>query len=158
MIPSRERRPMLRPTIVAVVVAVAALVATSAGAQPAAERRPTGKQDDAADAYGEMLRRADSAAHARYVRLRAARDTSLAELNRAQDRYRSGGPELRVVALPQMRAARKKYAADEAAFLDFLDERDRTTLEQYRAATEQINKLLEQRARAREDLRELTKE
>jgi len=52
---------MLRPTIVAVVVAVAALVATSAGAQPAAERRPPGKQDDAADAYGEMLRRTDSA-------------------------------------------------------------------------------------------------
>ena len=150
---------MLRPTIAAVVVvAVAALVATSAGAQPAAERRPPGKQNDAADAYGEMLRRTDSDAYARYVRLRAARDASLAELNRAQDRYRSAGPELRAVSLPQMRAARKKYAADETAFLDFLDERDRKTLEQYRAATEQINKLLEQRTRAREDLRELTKE
>lgn len=149
---------MLRPTIAAVVVAVAALVATSAGGQPAAERRPTGKSNDAADAYGEMLRRTDSDAHARYVRLRAARDASLAELNRAQDRYRSAGPELRAVSLPQMRAARKKYAADEHAFLDFLDERDRKTLEQYRAATEQINRLLEQRARAREDLRELTKE
>jgi hypothetical protein len=148
---------MLRPIIAAVVV-VAALVATSAGAQSAAERRPTGKQDDPADTYGEMLRRTDSDAHARYVRLRAARDASLAELNRAQDRYRSAGPELRAVSLPQMRAARKKYAADEIAFLDFLDERDRKTLEQYRAATEQINGLLEQRARAREELRELTKE
>jgi len=148
---------MLRPTV-AVVVAVAALVATSAGAQPAAERRSTGKQDDPADTYGEMLRRTDADAHARYVRLRAARDASLAELNRAQDRYRSAGPELRAVSLPQMRAARKKYAADEIAFLDFLDERDRKTLEQYRAATEQINGLLEQRARAREELRELTKE
>jgi hypothetical protein len=149
---------MLCPTIAAVALAVAALVATNAGAQPAAERRPTGKQADAADAYGEMLRRTDADAHARYVRLRAARDASLAELNRAQDRYRSAGPELRAVSLPQMRAARKKYAADEGAFLDFLDERDRKTLEQYRAATEQINRLLEQRARAREDLRELTKE
>ena len=148
---------MLRPTIAAVVVAVAALVATSAGAQPAAER-PTGKQDDAADTYGEMLRRTDPDAHARYVRLRAARDASLAELNRAQDRYRAAGPELRAVSLPQMRAARKKYAAEEIAFLDFLDERDRNALEQYRAAIEQINGLLEQRARAREELRELTKE
>ena len=151
---------MLRPIIAAVVVAVAvaALVATSAGAQPAAERRPTGKQDDDADAFGEMLRRTDSDGYARYVRLRAARDASLAELNRAQDRYRSAGPELRAVSLPQMRAARKTYATDEIAFLDFLDERDRKTLEQYRAATEQINGLLEQRARAREELRELTKE
>ena len=149
---------MLRPTIAAVAVAVAALVATSAGAQPAAERRPTGKSNDAADAYGEMLRRTDSDAHARYVRLRAARDASLAELNRAQDRYRSAGPELRAVSLPQMRAARRKYAADALAFLDFLDERDRKALEEYRGAMEQINGLLEQRARAREELKELTKE
>ena len=149
---------MLRPTIAAVVVVVAALVATSAIAQPAAPRRPTGKQGDTADAYGEMLRRTDPDAHARYVRLRDARDASLADLMRAQDRYRAAGPELRAVSLPQMRAARRKYAADALAFLDFLDERDRKALEEYRGAMEQINALLEQRARAREELKELTKE
>jgi hypothetical protein len=148
---------MLRPTIAAVVV-VAAFVATGAVAQPAADRRPTTRQDDAADAFGEMLRRTDPDAHARYVRLREARNASLAELNRAQDRYRSAGPELRAVSLPQMRAARKKYAVDEIAFLDFLDERDRKALEEYRGAIEQINGLLEQRARAREELKELTKQ
>ena len=148
---------MLRPTLAAVVLAVASLVATSAGGQPAAQRRP-GTLDDAADAYGEMLRRTDPDAHARYVRLRAARDASVADLTRAQDRYRAAGPELRAVSLPQLRAARMKYAADEIAFLDFLDERDRKTLEQYRAASEQLNGLLEQRTRAREELKELTKE
>ena len=152
---------MLRPTIAAVVVAVvavAALVATGAVAQPAADRRPSIRQDDAADAYGEMLRRTDPDTHARYVRLREARDGSLADLMRAQDRYRAAGPELRAVSLPQMRAARRKYAADALAFLDFLDERDRKALEEYRGAIEQINGLLEQRARARDELKDLTKE
>src|SRR2546425_1179588 len=73
MIPSREPRPMLRPTTAAVVVVVA-LVATGAVAQPAADRRLTPRQADAADAYGEALRRTDPDAHARYVRLREARD------------------------------------------------------------------------------------
>ena len=140
------------------VVVVAAFVATGAAAQPAAERPANTRQDDAADAFGEMLRRTDADAYARYVRLREARDASLAELRRAQDRYRVAGPELRALSLPQMRAARRKYAADELAFLDFLDERDRKTLEQYRGAIEQIDGLLEQRARAREELKDLTKE
>jgi len=148
---------MLRPTTAAVVVA-AALVAAGAVAQSAADRRPTPRQDDAADAYGDALRRTDPDAHARYVRLREARDASLADLMRAQDRYRAAGPELRAVSLPQMRAARRKYAADALAFLDFLDERDRKALEEYRGAIEQINGLLEQRARAREELKDLTKE
>jgi len=44
------------------------------------------------------------------------------------------------------------------ARLDFLDERDRKTLEQYRAAVEQFNVTLARRAPAREALEELAKE
>ena len=149
---------MLRSTIAAIVIVVAGLVATGAVAQSAAERPASTRQDDAPDAFGEMLRRTEPDAHARYVRLREARDANLADLMRAQERYRAAGPELRAVSLPQMRAARRKYAADALAFLDFLDERDRKALEEYRGAIEQINGLLEQRARAREELKDLTKE
>jgi hypothetical protein len=133
-----------------------AFAATAAAAQPAAAAGA--KSESGPEAFGEMLRRTDPDAHARYVRLREARDASLSELRRAQERYRAGGPELRAVSLPSLRAARRKYAADELAFLDFLDERDRQILEQYRRATEQINATLAERARAREELRELEKE
>jgi hypothetical protein len=149
---------MPRPTLVVAAVVIAALVATGAVAQPAADRRQPPRQEQAADAFGEMLRRTDPEAHARYVRLREARDASVAELARAQDRYRAAGPELRAVSLPQLRAARRKYATDALAFLDFLDEHDRKTLEQYRGAIEQINGLLEERARAREELKDAAKE
>jgi hypothetical protein len=138
--------------------AIVALAVTPAAAQPAAGRSSGARSESGAEAYGEMLRRTDPDAHARYVRLREARDASLSELQRAQERYRAGGPELRAVSLPSLRAARRNYATDELAFLDFLDERDRQTLEQYRGAMEQINATLAQRARAREELRELEKE
>jgi hypothetical protein len=149
---------MRRLAMCVLVVAIAALAATGAAAQPAAARPAEGKPEDGAEAYGEMLRRTDPEAYARYVRLREARDSSLSELMRAQERYRAGGPELRALSLPPLRAARRKYAADELDFLDFLDERDRTMLEQYRGAIEHINGILAERARAREELKDLVKE
>jgi hypothetical protein len=149
---------MPRSTLAAVALAAGALVATGAVAQPAADRPASAPEDDAADAYGEMLRRTDPAAHARYERLRAAREASLAELQAARERYHRAGPELRAVSLPQLRAASRKFAADSLALLDFLDERDRLALEQYRAAIEQLQGLLDQRAHAREELKELMKE
>jgi len=156
------RWPRLSPTprsvsgALAIVILVFAVA--NAAAQPATGQPSGTKPESAADVYGEMLRRTDPDAHARYVRLREARDSSRTELMRAQERYRAGGPELRAVGLPTLRAARRKYAADELAFLDFLDERDRKTIEQYRGAIEQINATLAERARAREELRELVKE
>jgi hypothetical protein len=146
------------PSIVRVLAVVSVVFALTGAAQPATGQPTGAKSESASDAYGEMLRRTDPDAHARYVRLREARDSSRTELMRAQERYRAGGPELRVVSLPTLRAARRKYAADELAFLDFLDERDRQTLEQYRGAIERINATLAERARAREELRELVKE
>jgi len=155
---------MRRSLVCVLAIVMFAFAATAAAAQPAAAAGA--KSESGPEAFGEMLRRTDPDAHARYVRLREARDASLSELRRAQERYRAGGPELRAVSLPSLRAvslpslraARRKYAADELAFLDFLDERDRQILEQYRRATEQINATLAERARAREELRELEKE
>jgi hypothetical protein len=149
---------MPRSVVLVLAVVMLGFAVTSAAAQPAGGQPSGAKSESGAEAYGEMLRRTDPDAHARYVRLREARDASLSELRRAQERYRAGGPELRAVSLPSLRAARRKYAADELAFLDFLDERDRHTLEQYRGAIEQINATLAERARAREELRELEKE
>jgi len=149
---------MRRLATCVLVVAIVALAATGAAAQPAAARPPGGKPEEGAETYGEMLRRTDADAYGRYVRLREARDSSLSELMRAQERYRAGGPELRPLSLPTLRAARRKYAADELAFLDFLDERDRKMLDQYRGAIEHINGILAERARAREELKDLVKE
>ena len=149
---------MARLVVGVLAVVIVGFAATGAAAQPSTEPSSGTKSETAADAYGEMLRRTDAPAHARFVRLREARDSSHTELMRAQERYRAGGPELRAVSLPALRAARRKYAADELALLDFLDERDRKTLEQYRAAAEQINATLAQRARARQELEELAKE
>jgi len=149
---------MPRSIVGVLAVVLIGSAATSAAAQPSTGPPSGTKSETAADAYGEMLRRSDADAHARYVRLREARDSSRTELMRAQERYRAGGPELRVVSLPALRAARRKYAADELALLDFLDERDRKALEQYRVAVEQINATLAQRARARQELEELAKE
>jgi len=141
---------MRRSVVGVLAIVIVVITATAAAAQPS-----TGQP---ADAFGEMLRRTDPDAYARYVRLREARDSSRTELMPAQERYRAAGPELRAVSLPALRAARRKYAADELAFLDFLDERDRKTIEQYRDAIDQINATLAERARAREELRELVKE
>ena len=144
------------PPVPRSVVGVLAIVIVVVTATGVAAQSSTGQSS--ADAFGEMLRRTDPEAHARYVRLREARDISRTDLMRAQERYRAAGPELRAVSLPALRAARRKYAADELAFLDFLDERDRQTIEQYRGAIDQINASLAERARAREELRGLVKE
>jgi hypothetical protein len=147
----------MQPRIRAAVLAVALLGPVPVVAQPAAEPRPAARQSDA-DAFADMLRRTDPDAHARYVRLREAREASLEALMRAQDRYRSSGPELRSLALPSLRAARRQYGLDALALLDFLEERDRRALEQHRAAIEQINGILAERARARAELQDLVKE
>jgi hypothetical protein len=123
-----------------------ALLAPAAGAQTPAP------PDAAADSFADMLRRTDPDAYARFVKLRDARDRSIADLQRAQDRYRSGGPELRALTLPQLRAARRQYVADTRAFLDFLDDRDRTTIEEYRRAISRLTALLEERRKARAEL------
>ncbi len=102
----------------------------------------------------EALRQDDPAAAERYVTLRDAR-AAIAELERAQQRYAAVGPELRAVALPQLRQAQRGYAESTLAVLDFLDARDRRLLSTYQEQTNRINKALEERARTRDDLQRM---
>src|SRR5262249_38280963 len=82
---------MPRSVVGGLAVVIVGFAAAGAAAQPFTEPSSGTKSESAADAYGEMLRRSDADAHARYVRLREARDSSRTELMRAQERYRAGG-------------------------------------------------------------------
>ena len=113
-------------------------------------------RDSAGEAsFVESLRQEDPAAAERYVTLRDARTRSIAELERAQQRYSAVGPELRSVALPQLRHAQRGYAESTLALLDFLDTRDRHLLATYQEQTSRITKALEERARTRDELQRL---
>jgi len=127
------------------------LATTDAHAQARGQLRDNAGES----AFIEALRQDDPAAAERYVTLRDARAKAIAELERAQQRYAAVGPELRAVALPQLRQAQRGYAESTLAVLDFLDARDRRLLSTYQEQTNRINKALEERARTREDLQRM---
>jgi hypothetical protein len=133
-----------------VLVAVTPVFAQSSIRAPAA-------QDDAP--FVEFLRREDPATAERYLALRNARDAAIAELQQAQARYNGGGPALRPVSLPPLRQARQRYVETSLALLEFLDARDRATLQRLDAAAERLkgdarrlNEALEERAHTRAEI------
>ena len=129
---------------------LAAATGVSAQAPPAMP-----SEDASARAYVEALRRADPAAAARFQALREARERSVTELRAAETRYAAGGPELRAAFLAKLRGARRAYAETSLAILDFLDDRDTTTLTEYQAAIAELRALLEQRKQTRAELEKL---
>src|SRR5262245_30019655 len=130
----------------AAVALVALLMATDSGAQA---------QGVDESAFVEALRREDPASAERYVALRDARSKAIAELERVQDQYRAVGAELRSVALPRLRQAQRNYAESTIALLEFLDARDRRLLATYEEQITRTNKVLENRARQREEMQRL---
>ena len=113
--------------------------------------------DDAS--FVEFLRREDPATAERYLALRNARDAAIAELQQAQARYNGGGPALRPVSLPPLRQARQRYVETSLALLEFLDARDRATLQRLDADAERLkgdarrlNEALEERAHTRAEI------
>jgi len=119
--------------------------------------RAPAPSDDAP--FVEFLRREDPAAAERYLALRNARDAAIAELQQAQARYNGGGPALRPVSLPPLRQARQRYVETSLALLEFLDARDRATLQRLDAAAERLkgdarrlNEALEERAHTRAEI------
>jgi len=109
--------------------------------------------------FVEFLRREDPATAERYLALRNARDAAIAELQQAQARYNGGGPALRPVSLPPLRQARQRYVETSLALLEFLDARDRATLQRLDAAAERLkgdarrlNEALEERAHTRAEI------
>ncbi|PYN24077.1 MAG: hypothetical protein DMD99_12470 [Candidatus Rokuibacteriota bacterium] len=106
-------------------------------------------------AFVEALRREDPEGAKRYVALRDARGHAIAELQRAQARYGAAGSELRPVVLGQLRDAQRRYAETSLALLDFLDARDRRALARYQKEIGRINRLAEERTRARAEFEKL---
>jgi len=141
----------------AVVIALTSiLLATPVGAR-AQGRGPAG--DDAGEStFVEALRQEDPAAAERYLALRDARTKAIAELERARQRYNAVGAELRAVALPQLKEAQRHYAESTLALLDFLDARDRRLLETYQEQIGRIKKVVEERARTRDELQRMLQE
>jgi len=82
----------------------------------------------------------------------------MAELERSQQRYNAVGAELRAVALPQLKDAQRRYAESTMALLDFLDARDRRLMETYQEQIGRIKKVVEERARTREELQRMLQE
>ena len=141
---------------------LAAGLLTLLAASPAHSQAPAppAKAADADAGFIEFLRRQDPAAAERFLVLRDARDAAVKNLQAASARYSAGGTALRAVSLPELREARRRYAEASVALLDFLDERDRATLARLEATAERLkadaarlHESLEERARARADIR-----
>jgi hypothetical protein len=134
--------------IAAFAVLIVAIATTQVVAQPAGRRGVS--EDDAA--FVEALRREDPDSAARFVALREAQASALADLERARARYRGGGAELRGVSLPALVQARRRYAEASLALLDFLDTRDRQAITRLQNNVERITRGLEERAQNRAQL------
>jgi hypothetical protein len=128
----------------------AAALAVLLAAAPAAAQPPR-TPDAEEQAFLDALRRSDPVGYERFTALRAERDRRQAEVQRLQQQMRTAG-ELRTVVLPQLKAARRKWADSAIALLDFLDERDRKALAEYQTAVAQITSILDQRRQARDEL------
>jgi hypothetical protein len=105
--------------------------------------------------FVEALQREDPASAERYVALRDARTKAMAELQRAQEQYGAGGPELRPLSLPLLRQAQRRYAESSLALLDFLDERNRRAIANYQEEITRINRVLEEHDGMRAELGKL---
>jgi hypothetical protein len=134
----------VRTLVVALVVAIVALAAVPAGAQ----RAPDAEEQ----AFLDMLKQKEPAVYARFIELRDERDRRRAEVERLQQQMRDAG-ELRAIVLPQLRAARRRWAESSIALIDFLDERDRSQIAAYQEAITRITEILDQRRQARDELK-----
>jgi hypothetical protein len=115
----------------------------------------TAGDDEAERKFVEALQREDPSSAEQYVALRDARGKAMAELQRAEDQYRAGGPELRPLSLTLLRQAQRRYAESSLALLDFLDARNRRALATYQEEISRINRLLEEHERRRAELEKL---
>jgi hypothetical protein len=130
-------------------LAAAALAIVLAAAPAPAQQPPAPDAEE--QGFLDALRRSDPAGYERFTALRAERDRRQAEVQRLQQQLRGAG-ELRGIVLPQLRAARRRWADSAIALLDFLDERDRKALAEYQTAVAQITSILDQRRQARDEL------
>lgn len=133
----------------------AALLSVFALAAAAAAQQ--GRDDQAAreQAFVEALRREDAASAESFIALRDARKKAVAELQETEARAMSLPPALRPSALPQLKQARRKYVESQLKIFDFLDERDRKLMARLQDDMGRLSRELEERQKARDDLKKL---
>jgi hypothetical protein len=143
-------RPRLRGLIATVLLALVLAAPSAAAAQ-------LRSADDAERerAIVEALRREDPGEADRYVTLSDARDQAIAELRRVEAQYNAAGSELRSAFVAPLRRAQRNYAESSLALLDFFDTRERRALARYQQEIQRLNKLLEDRQRARAEFQKL---
>ena len=140
-------------TLILVAMALLTVLATPLDVM-AQGPRPV-EEEDRDQKFVEALRREDAASAEQYIALRDARKRAAGELQEAEAKYRSAGPEFRAVALPQLKKAQRKYAESSLALLDFFEARDRGVLARYQEEIARITRGLAEYERTRADLRKL---
>jgi hypothetical protein len=136
----------------------AALLAVSALPTAAAAQQGRDVQAASEQAFVEALRREDPASAEKFIALRDAQQQALAELKKSEGRANAMPPELRVSLLPQLKQARRKYVESQLKILDFLDERDRKVIARLQEEMGRFNRELDERRKARDDLKKLLQE
>ena len=121
-----------------------------AAAQPARDDGAAREQ-----AFIENLRREDPASADRFIVLRKAQEQAIAELRHKESQANAMPPQLRGSMLPQLKQAQRAYVDSQLKMLDFLDERDRRLIARLQEDIAQLNQALEERRRARDELKKL---
>lgn len=126
-------------------------------ALPAAAVAQQGRDDQLAreQAFVEALRREDAALAEKFIALRDAQKKAVAELQETEARAMSLPPSLRPSALPQLKQARRKYVESQLKIFDFLDERDRKLMARLQEDMGRLSRELDERQKARDDLKKL---
>lgn len=136
-------------------VLCAMLLAMLSSPPVAAAQQDRGDGAAREQAFIEALRREDPASADRFIALREARQQAIAELRSAEGQVNAMPPDLRASFLPRLKQTQRKYADAELKILDFLDERDRGLIARLQGEIARVNRSLEERGRARDDLRKL---
>jgi hypothetical protein len=121
----------------------------------AAQPRDPATEEARERAYVDALRREDAAIADGYVALRDARGRAVADLRRIRERFNAMPPALRAGLVGEVRQAERAYAERSLALLDFLDERDRSTLARYEEEIGRLRRHVEERGATRAELEKL---
>jgi hypothetical protein len=121
----------------------------------AAAQQDRGAEAAREQAFIENLRREDPASADRYIALRKTQEQAIAELRRREGQVNAMPPGLRGSMLPQLKQAQRNYVDSQLKIFDFLDERDRRMIARLQEDIAQFTLSLEDRRRAREELKKL---
>src|SRR5262249_44245262 len=139
---------MIQTILCAVLLATLVAPSVAVGQQ---DRGDTAREQ----AFIDTLRREDPASAERFIALRDAQQQALAELRRKEGQANAMPPSLQGSFIPQLKQARRKYVDSQLKILDFLDEHDRRSILRLKEDLAQLNQILEERQRSRDELKKL---